>query len=369
MNDKVRTAKELFGDDIDTTDLTFYGKELRVHAYDHAISEEEIEDVYYSGFANTARGVSLDRLLWLGCLTRNPAEPAQYSVKVTGTAGYTVPVGFLVATETEIMYSSTQAATIGEDGTCLINVECTEAGTDGNVNATSIDRIVNPDASISSVEGVECLYRGVDEESDTVLRERLKSAISGAGSCNENAIRAALLRVPTVKFAAVASNDGDTADADGRPPHSFECYVLGGADYEKEIAQTIWDKRSIGIRTVGNESVVITDATGAEKTVNFSYSPEVAITVKLAIKTNTSYPSDGAAQIEKSLTNYINGLGIGNQLVLSTLYGYVYAVPGVVEVTSIQLSTDGGGTYSTGNVNVPIYGVAVCAGVLVEVTG
>ena len=217
LNAAVRLAKELFGEDIDTSDLTPLGKFIRMYAYDVAIVEEEIEEVYYSSKPNSARGQSLDRLLIFGGITRNPATAARYSVEVQGTAGYIVPVGFLVGTNTELTYYTAQEATIGEDGTCLIEVSCTEVGTVGNVSPGAITSVVNPDANVSAVLGKACIVLGANEENDTDLRIRLKAAMQGSGSCNENSLRSSLLRIPTVQFAAVVSNDGDTTDSSGRP--------------------------------------------------------------------------------------------------------------------------------------------------------
>lgn len=367
LNDKIQKAKELFGEDIDTSDLTPLGKYIRINAYDQALAEEEIEEVYFSRFPNTAKGQSLDRLMPFAAITRNQAEPASYKVEIHGTAGHVIEAGFLVGTEADLSFYTVEDVTIGEDGKCEVEVCCTEAGIDGNVNASAICEVVNPDADITAVNGLECLSPGVAEESDTELRTRFGGAIAGSGSCNANAIRAALLRIPTVQYAAVIENEEDEADADGRPAHSFECYVLGGADYEQAIAEAIFEKRPIGIKTAGSKTVVIVDASGNDREVKYSPALNVNITVRVKIKTNVYYPNDGATQIQAAVANAINGLGIGNSLVLSTLYGHIYAVPGVAEVTTLELSTNGGASYDTSNVAVPQYGVAVCSDVNVEV--
>ena len=369
LRDKERRAKELLGEDIDTSDQSALGKYLRINAYDQAMAEEEIEQVYYARFPNTATGQSLDRLMVFAGISRNPASAAEYRVKVTGTAEHVIPAGFLVATDTEITYWTIQEYTIGEDGTCLVDVCCMETGTIGNLKSPAdINRIVNPDVGVEAVVGVELIKAGIDTESDTDLRKRFVAAVAGAGSCNENAIRAAILRVPTVQYAAVISNNTGETDADGRPPHSFECYVLGGDDYEQEIAQAIFDKRPVGIQTVGDKTVKIIDISGTERTVNYSPAQKVYVTVRATIKKTLNFASDGVEQVKAAVTAYINGLGIGNSLVLSTIYGHIYGVAGVAEVTTLELSTDGGSSYSIGNVSVNEYGIAICADVLVEVT-
>lgn len=369
LNEKINTAKELFGEDIDTSDQGPLGKFIRIGAYDLAMLEEVIEAVYYARFPNTASGQSLDRLLPFAGIVRNPAAAAVYSVEVTGTAGYVIPAGFLVCTDAEVTYATAQEYTIGDTGTVVVEVNCTEAGTVGNLSgAGAINKVVNPDADVTAVKGLECLNAGNDVESDAALRQRFTAAVQGSGSCNENAIRAAILRVPTVTYAAVIANNLNEADSEGRPPHSFECYVLGGEDYEREIAHAIFEKRPVGIQTVGDKAVTITDVSGTERVVKYTPAPNVMITVRVVVKTTAIFPDDGIAQIQDSVADYINGLGIGKSLVYSAIFGHIYGVVGVAEVTTLQLSTNGGSTYNTGNVSVPEYGVAVCANVHVEVT-
>lgn len=368
LNDKIRRAKELFGEDIDTSDLTLLGKFIRISAYDQAIAEEEIERVYYSRFPNTASGQSLDRLLPFVGITRNPATAAVYKVKVEGEPNHVIEAGFLVGTETGLTYCTNQEYTIDENGICEIEVSCTEAGTIGNLSsAKAICSNVNLDAQINTAIGVEILTAGEDEESDADLRKRFAAAVSGSGSCNENAIRSSLLRIPTVQFVAVIANNTNETDSEGRPPHSFECYVLGGEEYEQEIGEVIFKKRPIGIQTVGDNAVTIIDATGKEKVVYYTTAPKVMITVRAVVKATSAFPEDGVAQAQKAVTDYINDLGIGNSLVLSSIYGYIYSVIGVKEVVTLELSTDGGNTYSAANVEVPEYGIAVCSSVVVEV--
>jgi uncharacterized phage protein gp47/JayE len=249
-------------------------------------------------------------------------------------------------------------------------VECTEAGTTGNVNASAIKTVVNPDANISAVQGESCIVFGTDEENDKDLRARLKAAMQGAGSGNENSIRAALLRIPTVQFATVISNDTDTTDSDGRPAHSFECYVRGREDYEQEIAEAIFSKKPIGIKTCGDKYVQLTDDSGYARVIRFSHTKNVEVTVKIVAKAKNAFPEDGIDQIKKAVADHINGLGIGKTLILSSIYGHIYGVTGVMEVSALELSTDGS-AFSASNVPVAEFEVAVCTDVkvTVEVTG
>lgn len=359
-------AREFFGEDIRTDELSVMGKILRICTYGNSKLEELAELIYYAMWPQSATGTSLDRLCELVVISRNAATPASYRVKVTGEAGAVIPVGFLVATESEINFYNTAEAVIGEDGTCEIVVECTEAGEIGNVGAAAITEIANPEADIDSVEGVAVVELGMDTESDTALRKRFYAAREGLGSSNEAAISAALMRVPTVISADVVANESDTTDASGRPPNSFECYVQGGEDFHKEIAEIIYEKKPLGIKSHGQISVTILDSAGRERTVKFSHTPNITVYVKLTITTDTTFDDvDSTAQIKENISEYINGLGIGADVVYSALYGKIHSVPGVVDVTELKLSTDGA-TWNAANIDIPQNAAALCQNV--EVT-
>lgn len=362
LDAKILKAKELFGEDIDTSDLTPLGKYIRINAYDQAETEEEAEAIYYSIFPNTATGTSLDRLCAFVGISRNPATPSRYNVVVTGTAGAVVPFGFLYATESGVQFYVVQESTIGEDGTCTVEVECTEAGTTGNVNSEDITVIVNPDADVVSVIGEVCISVATDEETDVSLRKRFAAARTGLGSCNESSIAAALMRVETVTSAAVIVNNTDSTDAGGRPPHSFECYICGGEQHHQEIAEIIFDKKPLGIKTYGSVSQTITDEGGNSHTINFSHTANVDVAVSVKIKTDANYEAEnGEQEIISNLKNYINGLGVGKSVIISSLYGQIHSVTGVSEVTFLLLNG------LSSNVTINSYSVAQCTSVTVEV--
>lgn len=359
---KILKAKEFFGEDIDTSELTPLGKFIRINTYEQAETEEEAEAIYYSIFPNTAIGTSLDRLCPFVHITRSPATRSLYAVDVKGETGAVVPYDFLVGTDAGVQFFNTSEQTIGEDGTCLILVECTEAGTMGNVNSADISVIVNPDANILSVVGKECVRVATDYESDEDLRERFDKASAGMGSCNEDSIEAALVRIDTVTSATVIVNETDNTDSEGRPPHSFECYVTGGEAKHAEIAETIFSKKPLGIKTYGDISVDVIDKGGKSHAINFSHTEQVNVAVNIKIKTNAIFEADnGKAEIVKNIQNHINGLGVGNSVIVAQLYGKITAVTGVVDITEILLNG------SESNISINEFSTAMCSDVTVEV--
>lgn len=363
---KIQKAKELFGEDIDTSELTPLGKYLRINAYDQSLTEEEAENIYYSISPTTASGQSLDRLCWLVGISRNPATPAEYSVQVTGEPDTVVPVGFLVGTESELTYYNTEEQTIGNEGTAEINVVCTEAGEIGNVSAADIVKIINPVANITNVQGLRATETGQEVESDYALRLRYEAARDGMGSCNATAIKAAIMRVPTVDSVAIAVNDTDEIDESGRPARSFECYISGGEGYETQIAEAIFEKKPIGIKTYGSITQTVVDDGGYSHDINFSHTSEIPVYVRITIYTSAEYASDTANQaIRDNIRELINGLVVGKDVIWSTLYTPIYAVNGVSEVTEIKLSNDEQ-TWLTKNIEVDTYQKAVFGGLYID---
>lgn len=363
---KIQKAQELFGDDIDTGEETPLGKYIRINAYDQAEAEEEIEAVYYARFPNTATGTSLDRLCVFAGISRNVATAATYKVKATGEAGKTVPVGFLVGTDTGLTYYNTNDTVIGEDGTCEFYAVCTLLGTIGNVDYTTINKIINPCAEVTQVIGVAYYSLGEEEESDAALRKRFEQAIQGAGSNNEPAIKAAIMRVPTVESVGIIVNETDETDSGNRPPRSFECYVTGGESYQQQIAETIFEKKPLGIKTYGTISKTVLDEGGYEHTIKFSQTENIDISVYIKIKKTSAYQSDGDSVIKTNIAEYIDSLPVGKDVIYSSLYGYIYSVTGVTEVTELKLSTDDGQTKTTSNITITDTQIARCKAVTIE---
>lgn len=369
LADKEQKARELFGEDIDTSELTPLGKFLRINAYDQAITEEEAENIYYSIFPSTATGQSLDRLCWTVGVTRNQATPSEYTVKVTGESGTTVPVGFLVGTDEELTFYNVEEATIGEEGTVEITVSCTQSGEIGNVSYTDIYKIVNPVTNISSVIGVSQVSTGTEVESDFSLRQRFEEAKEGLGSCNETSIKSALMRIPTVTSVGIAVNDTDSDDIDGRPARSFECYINGGTNYHQQIAEAIFEKKPIGIKTYGDVSQEVTDDGGYTHTINFSHTETISVYVRITISIDSTFSGDSSKQeIRNNLRDHINSLGVGKSTIISTLYEDIHSVSGVTEVSEIKLGTNGQ-TYLNKNITATAYQNCEYAGLQISTDG
>ena len=361
---QIDNAKALFGDDIDTSDTSTFGKLLRLYCSDAATNQEIAEQVYLSAFPATASGVNLDRLTPLVGITRNPATYAQQDITITGEAETVIPMGFLVASG-DVVFHTVDSYTIGENGTVAAVVECNDAGTVGNVAVGSINTIVNPLVGVTSITHTGTEKLATDVETDYSLRTRFAQALTTTGSGTLEAIRGAILRVEGVESVYIAENDTDST-VGGLTPHSFICYVLAPQSAQADIAQAIFSKKPVGIQSIGTVVNTVTDSGGGQHVIRFSWTEEVPIYVKATISTNSDYSSATIAQIQQNIVEKLASYTNDQDVTATSLYGAIY-VDGVSDVTSLTIGTDGE-TYSTDTVDITYTQVARSATAYIEVT-
>ena len=339
LENQINRAKTLFGDTIDTSELTALGKYIRINVADLDTLYQTLEGVYYARFPNTASGVSLDRLCPFAGITRNAATYARHKVTLTGTAGATIEAGFEVSNENQsAVFHLIDDYVIGDNGTVTAYVDCNEAGTVGNITSASINTIVNPSADVESVSGVTLTSAGKNRESDTLLRTRFSQAVSGIGSGTMEAIKGAIMGVNGVDGCTIKENDTDST-IDGIPPHSFECFVLSNdlSVTHSLIGQAIFEKKPLGIKAFGEISVEVADKNGNIHTVSFTKTIRKELYIEINLITNDSFPDNGEDIIKTNLVNFLAAFTNGETVYRSSLYNAIN-IDGVVSVESLKLS-------------------------------
>ncbi|MFE0394760.1 baseplate J/gp47 family protein [Paenibacillus lactis] len=349
-------ARETFGETVNTSARSPLGIILRIVAWVLARLWQDAEDIYNSAYVNTAEGVSLDRLGPYVGVSRILDQYATGHVVLTGTPGYIVQAGFRVAAG-ERYFETDDNVTIGPDGKVTAAITAVEPGQLGNVAAGTIIDIVNPNADVTDVTNPEPTGGGREKETDTEFRDRFSLSVASGGSGTVESIRGVLLSVPGVRAATVIENTANTTDADGRPPKSFEAYVLGGQP--DEIGSAIFGKKAAGIEAYGSESVTVTDLAGYPHEVRFSYAQTAPVAIRVTVSKNSSYPADGTALIKTSIIKYIGGedadgqlyagLSMGASIIHARLVATVLTIPGVVDAT-VEISTDDGASWDEGNI-------------------
>lgn len=157
------------GNDVSSYEGTFTYDVLAANSIEFAKQEVEREQAYKAMFARTSWGEYLEMRAEEHGIFRRQAVKAKGTVTVSGNG--TVPQGSVFQTATGIDFYTTKAATITQAGN--IPIECSTAGTTGNVKAGTITVIPMSIPGISSVTNADATYDGFDEEDDATLYNRL----------------------------------------------------------------------------------------------------------------------------------------------------------------------------------------------------
>lgn len=348
--EKNKTAKQIFGEDFDTGEQTPQGKFFRINAAAESKLCEIAEQVYYSIFPSTATGISLDRVCEFANILRGSAAPAVHLIRVYGTEEYVIPAGTLFKNPAGLLfYSSAEAIVSNEEqaegGEAVyyaeVTVCCTESGTAGNVQNINAADVFDPD--LQSVEWQETISYGTDIENDPDLREKFSATVQGLGTNTADAIRAEALRVPGVRGAHILDNNTETDREVGDLTIAAQSYAVvvhsDNTENGQAVAEAVFKKSPLGIVQSGLEEYTVTDSSGTEHTVRFTYVEPVEISVSVTCRTDETF--GGAEAVKASIADYLSGLDIGGSVVYTRLYKCVYDVAGVESVTELKVN---GGT-------------------------
>lgn len=125
-----------------------------------------------SFFVQTSQGDYLDAAGAQVGVERRPGTTAAGDVVVSGTTGATLPEGTLFITNSGLQFFAVTSAVL-EGGTATVEAEAVAAGSQYNVLAGEIVRLVTPVSGITGVTNPYPFAGGTDVESDDALRERV----------------------------------------------------------------------------------------------------------------------------------------------------------------------------------------------------
>ena len=345
-----------FGPAVDLDARTPLGQILGILAEQLANGWEIDEQVYGMYSPDTAFGAVLDNLASITNVTRLPATYSQGFITITGNSGTMIPDSFQVSVSGNptAIFQVTEGGTIGGSGTGTVELPVQAVATGPlAAGAGTLTVIVTPLSGVASVTNSDDAIVGTDTETDAALRIRRLISLSRAGTATLNGIYNELMKVSEVVQASVVENATDSVDGSGRPPHSFEAIVMGGAD--ADVAAAIFAAKGAGIATFGTSSESVQDSQGISHVVNFSRPEPVDIYLKITVTRNLdatkgpTYPSNGDAAIKAAIYAFTGAAGIlGREVVLSQFYTPINTVQGIwgIEVQAGLTGSD----WSTSNI-------------------
>jgi len=347
LDEMVSKAQNLYGDDIDLRDETFMKQWLVIMAFKEAERWDILEDIYNDYSVTQATNISLDYAVKFQGIRRKEAVKSTTPLTLNGDNGIVINSGYIVQTENEIKFEAVSSGII-TSGTVNLEVKALIAGADGNVLANTITEVESPLVGLTSVNNTLDADGGLEKESDESLRIRFLESLARGGGSTTDAIRAAVLTLETVEDCLIFENETD-AVVNTIPGHAFKPYVLGGTDLDIQTA--IYTVKSVGIESNGALENAFNDDSGNEITIGFTRPDSINVWVEVTVTSGGDYPVDGDAQVELAVINYIDNLGMGEDVVLFSLSNTIANnVQGVTNL-AIQTSLDGV-TYSTADVTI-----------------
>ena len=264
----------------------------------------------------TGYGAALTSNVKINGIARRGATNSTVDLVLTGTAGTSITNGTVKDTN-NVIWRLPALVTIGVGGTVTVTATCSNSGAVAALAGT-ITTINTPTRGWASVTNPAAATVGAPAETDAELRIRQGQSVALPSLTPFEGVDGAIANVSGVTRHKLYENDTGATDSNGLPPHSISAIVDGGD--VTEIAQTIRGNKGQGTATYGTTSVTVPDTYGNPHVISFSRSTDVPIFGHITLKAFTGYTSQIGVQIQQAVADYINGLTIGDDVLLSRIY-------------------------------------------------
>lgn len=294
LQDLETAFRTIYGDDIILDSSTPDGQWLNILVQKGVDVRGLLMQLYNSFNPNNAQGTVLDQRCAINNIFRKSGSFTTVNVDITTDRSLT-----LDGVDEDYNNPEATGFTIQDNAGnrfVLVNTQTISAGTTRLLfrSETLGKIIVLPDTltiPVTIVLGVLSINNptaataiGTDEESDQDLRTRRRQSVAISSFGYLNGLQASLLQLEGVNDAKVYENYTSETDENGTPPHCIWVVMDGGST--EEIANTIYNKKSVGCDMRGNIEYTITtpaltqffakwdEATVSSLYIKFSIQPE-----------------------------------------------------------------------------------------------
>ncbi|MBQ2285202.1 MAG: baseplate J/gp47 family protein [Clostridia bacterium] len=311
---------------------------------------------------NLAFGIMLDAWGANFGLTRGAATSSNVIATITGVAGTVISAGSQAATQNGDIFYLENMVTIPASGSVTATFLSLEKGTI-TCPVNSLTKIIDGTLGWETITNSAPAVLGTETESDASFKQRFYDAGLFTGMSLVEDYNNALMNVPNVISCYVRDNGDssaivyDTVTIDG---HSVFACVDGGDN--TEVATALFKRKSGGCGWTGltgqSVTVNVVDPTyGDTYPVTFNRPEQVLIYIAVTASIGISIVEDLETAIQNAITNYINTLKIGADVILLSLAAAINsAVPGI-NLTTLTIGTSSGSLASS-NITIHINQVA-----------
>lgn len=351
-DDVYETMRNILPEDIDSSEGSHTWNFLMPTALTISeLCEFILPQVIQLIFPEWSYGEFLDAHAQTRGMTRKAAIAATGQVTFTGAAETVIPAGTMVSTaslnseDPAITYETTEEATIPESGTVTVDIQCTDAGSEGNTPANTIIFLSSDVSEITAVTNEAAISGGIDEETDEELIERIMEYDQTQGDSfvgNVADYKRWAMSVTGIGNASVIPANDSTGtvtivltDLNGDPASETLCtnvydYIMSPDDPNERLAPI-------------NAVLVCT----SPATVEISVKATVELTAEAVLE-------DVTAAFLASLVAYIPQMQEDGEVKISKVGALLSAVEGVNDFADLQIAKQSGSTFSYGTDNIAI---------------
>lgn len=268
-------AIDAFGSSIDVTDSSVFGQFINSCSYEEALLWQILENIYYSRYVQYATGKALDDVVYPKNIIRKSGSKAIGTITITKDSAYNkriyIPVGTVIS-DLDGLYPFVTT----DDGLFPLDTELTELeltiesvniGSDYNVAANKLSKLMIPIIGIVSAVNTSSTYNGSDRESDAELRLRAINLTPGTTATKSSLINSVLevegisavnLKEYFVTTSGLSYTTINGISITSMPACSVIAFVIGAnEDNIDDIISTIDANRAVGILVYCVESINI----------------------------------------------------------------------------------------------------------------
>lgn len=315
--------KQIYGQNIDLSPNTPDGQMVGILAQIKMDIEELAENIYRQLDPDVATGSWLEqRVAYAGLMRRGASYSYLRSVILTGEPNTQLYAGIVVSDQNKVRWVLTADIQLDSNGSGRADFRSEQLGSFNLAKNTTLT-IETVTLGLTNAVTFENAEVGVEEETDTQLRERFLFSRTKSAQNSAEAITAKIAALPDVKQVRVLENNTAQRDALGVEPHSIDVIVYGGND--EEIANVIYQNKGAGVGLQGN-TLTSLKKDGETRPIRFDKVSLVDIQVSMRCVRYEDFTEIDKDQIKKLLANQI--FKIGQTVSLSRLYSPINQVGG-----------------------------------------
>ena len=357
-------VKAIFGEDLYLEPDSQEGQLVAVFALAQQDTYSLAASVYNAFSPHTAQGAGLSRMVVINGIRRQAASYSTVSVICVGTAGCDI-IGGIVEDSAGQKWNLPASVTIPVSGELHVTATAQDIG-DVRAAAGVVNKIATPCRGWQSVSNPQAATPGAAVETDAALRSRQAVSTALPSQTVFEGTLGAVGNVAGVTRWRGYENDTNKADANGLPPHSI-CLVVEGGD-SATIAEAIALKKTPGCYTLGDVEVMTRDSKGLPNAIRFYRPKVVRVRLRVTLTPLAGYLSTTGAAIKANLSEYINAMAIGDDVLASRLLTPINAADAsgsrTFDVLSIAYTTgdldDASATWTEGNIPIAFNAAATC---------